>query len=847
MINKFSNNKYPFLIITLILTLFLLVLPTSTADAIVFDTFKAAMAGLATSFGPIKDYLITTLFIYVKSVAALLISVSILDRAIWLNLEMLTVHDGAGGIVTVGWGFISGLANMFLILIFIACAFAIILKIESFQAKKILPKLIIVALLMNFSLVFIGALIDISNIAYFTLLPQPGQGSLMGIVVEPFLNSALASIAIQTTSIAAMAAKLAVPFLAPFFQLAVITAIPVAIIPSIISSYLQIAIALVLSGTFFLYSFIFGARIFIIQLLAILSPLAFLCLILPQTQKYWDKWLRWLFEWLFVGVFLLFFLRLGFLLFGVLADQLQPPAIPTPWVPFIGGDIIAFFVFYFFVFIYLGILLYATKALMPEFVESGISAGKAIIMGGVIGAGATMGKGALVKAAQNVAATQGGKDSLVGHLGERLMTRGEESKIPVFSWAQKQLGAKMQTIPASLKTWGQDAQRDEIKKFEDGALKESKGIRAFVIGSSEETNMNKRIGYLMAAIKKGEAAELSEKIKPEKLAEVHQSLKEMGTGDEKVIARAFPQFHEEFGITKSNLLEGEIESFLEDTYEDLIKELRRLSEQDIQSLASNGTLINGRAFKSSAMGDLSKDDAKRLAPSTQEGGTKLTTSELRNLSWSHSEEELVKKRNQREKERLVKGIVASPESLSNMDLNALDDEELRPIFEEHLGARQVAALAGSDDEARQKIEKMFQNKIDRDGFEVFAKENPSAAAYFVSGAAQGAGVVVNTGKTQEEAQQIVRNVKKSAEQIAEELKVKREIERKKIEAEKEKIINKINESRAKLERYNALSIKEQESEAGLKIKLETKETIIKQEKKLREVESKLESILESNQ
>src|SRR3990167_1429945 len=57
------------------------------------------------------------------------------------------------------WVIIRDLCNMFFILILLVVAFAAILRIESYQWKKILPKLLIMAVLINFSRTFCGLII----------------------------------------------------------------------------------------------------------------------------------------------------------------------------------------------------------------------------------------------------------------------------------------------------------------------------------------------------------------------------------------------------------------------------------------------------------------------------------------------------------------------------------------------------------------------------------------------------------------------------------------------------------------------------------------------------------------
>jgi hypothetical protein len=390
--NFFQKIKYPFLLIIFV-SIFLLALPNITKAVIdPFTPFKKKMEAIEHYVQPVALFLIIILFVFAIVLIILLISVIAFDWIIRQNLEMVSIHTD---IVRIGWDFVAGIANMFLILIFIACAFAIILKIESFQVKKVLPMLIIVALLMNFSLVFIGMLIDVANIFYNTFLPPP-ETSLIRELTGPFIESGVSSVATQIAAIIASAKLKITPFVGPFFHSVFIAVIPIIILPNIIHLVLQTIISIILIIIFFLYIVIFAGRIFIIQILAILSPLAFLALILPQTKQLWDKWWKWLLEWLFVGIFLLFFLRLGFLLFSLFEED-HDLRIPISWFVIGEGGIGSYFWFYLFVIIYLGIALYIAKKFIPEYAEQGITAAKAVLTKGTLVKTAALGGRAMFK------------------------------------------------------------------------------------------------------------------------------------------------------------------------------------------------------------------------------------------------------------------------------------------------------------------------------------------------------------------------------------------------------------------------------------------------------------------
>ncbi|GAG05001.1 unnamed protein product, partial [marine sediment metagenome] len=68
------------------------------------------------------------------------------------------------GIVQAGWAIVRDICNLFFILILLIIAFATILRLEPYDIKKMLPKLLIIALLINFSKMICGLIIDFSQV-----------------------------------------------------------------------------------------------------------------------------------------------------------------------------------------------------------------------------------------------------------------------------------------------------------------------------------------------------------------------------------------------------------------------------------------------------------------------------------------------------------------------------------------------------------------------------------------------------------------------------------------------------------------------------------------------------------
>ena len=360
--NYLSNKK---LILTLFCILFLvgLFLPFRKAEAIlgtgIFDFFDTALEGVEEGAGPLAGGVIKFFFFYIIGIVALYFSSTVLQLVIKESPNWLVIQNSA--LVQSGWHFVAGLANLFLILIFVAIAIAYILKIETFQAKKALPKLIIVALLLNFSLVFVGILVDISRLLFNTVLR--GNETLitdfittLGLDIKNIFNQLI-------TWFIVLVGLWVIPFVGPFSQLAFSILMLSGYFTNIVTWIFQLVCSFMISGVFFLYIFLFAARVFVIQLLAIISPFAFVCMILPQTQKWWDEWLKHLLQWTFLGIVLLFFLVIGL---RAAAELVPPGGLTVSPIPFVDwARISAIFVYYFFIFIYLILVGYVSNRFMP--------------------------------------------------------------------------------------------------------------------------------------------------------------------------------------------------------------------------------------------------------------------------------------------------------------------------------------------------------------------------------------------------------------------------------------------------------------------------------------------------
>lgn len=498
-IKNYLSNKKLIAIFLFIVIVIGLAIPLSNAKADMFgitDAFQMILDAVEEQVGPFMTQLIKVFFGYIFGLIILYVSANLLQFAINGQVSWLTINNSA--LVQSGWRFVMGLTNLFLIIIFIIIAISYILRIETFQAKKALPKLIIVALLMNFSLVFIGILVDISNVLYRTILV--GNDNLIIQFIDSFGAGTLSNLLQLGIWLGTLIVLWAIPFIGGFAQLAFVVLMLAISGPTVMTWIFQFVLFIMASGLFFTYTFLFAARVFVIQLLAILSPLAFLCMILPQTEKYWKEWLEHLLSWIMLGIILLFFISIGVRASG----QLVPPGGYTP-TPILGwGMLQSYFVYYFFVMIFFIIVLFVSKKFMPTLASFMVA--QATAMAGMAYARVIKPVTApLVKGLREGAGRAA--ESLRQRTGTPEMTAwAERQALATKGWGPgaigKATGAFRRGMGRSMLRAGPEAEKNMADETEKEAEKES--LEMVVSKLRSETRMSKKVGYINRIIKQGD-------------------------------------------------------------------------------------------------------------------------------------------------------------------------------------------------------------------------------------------------------------------------------------------------------------------------------------------------------
>lgn len=228
--------------------------------------------------------------------------------------------------INTGWAVSRDVANLFFIFILLYIAIATILQLSSYGMKALLAKLVIIALLVNFSLVITKVIIDASNILarefysqlkVETIAPTDAPAGMKDINGNPVSSKKGDPIVVNSPSLVFMnAIQMQTIFTPDKFK----TLVPGAGEQQkgdlnnfkITMIYLGgTIVVLVTTFVFFAMAILLVIRVVMLIILMILAPLAFLFMILPKTQQYANQWWDALFKQSFFAPALMFLVYLS--------------------------------------------------------------------------------------------------------------------------------------------------------------------------------------------------------------------------------------------------------------------------------------------------------------------------------------------------------------------------------------------------------------------------------------------------------------------------------------------------------------------------------------------------------
>lgn len=215
----------------------------------------------------------------------------LLQLELWL-LPVIASYNGFTGVagVVTGWGIMRDVANMFFVLILLIIAFATIMNIERYGYRALLKRLLIMAILVNFSMTIVGLLIDLSQVVMLSFVAAIKDVASGNIVVGFGLVDAF-NLRIETGG---------VQDLADYITTLLLGAVMITVVVAVV-------------GIFIL---ILALRIVKLWIIIVMAPLAFLFHAFPRTEGYYSEWVKELTNNLIIGPVLAFFLWLSFTIIG---------------------------------------------------------------------------------------------------------------------------------------------------------------------------------------------------------------------------------------------------------------------------------------------------------------------------------------------------------------------------------------------------------------------------------------------------------------------------------------------------------------------------------------------------
>lgn len=306
MLRKFKLNHRKILSILFLIILLsgLIYIQPTEAHATVWSTIKdigksIVDVTLSAELAPII-LAIKVLELFLVYLISLLITL-----VTYLTVFALDLNDSllSSDILKTGMAITTSLANLGFIFLLIIISIATILRRQSYGIKQLLAKLIIAALLVNFSFVIAGAILNFSSVftRYFlSIMPGAGGGiDFANTIAIAFNPQAFTINFVNDPTLAKKVSAVTSNILSIEFQL---------MADSFFSIFFSLAILIVITAL----ALMLFIRYIYLFILLILMPLAWVTWIAPTTSSLWKEWWDKFIKWAFFPPILMMFLYIAF-------------------------------------------------------------------------------------------------------------------------------------------------------------------------------------------------------------------------------------------------------------------------------------------------------------------------------------------------------------------------------------------------------------------------------------------------------------------------------------------------------------------------------------------------------
>ncbi len=263
------NRKTAISLLAIFIVSFLGVFTTfNHADAVLIPTYYAAkvLTSGASGAGEAMGNMLVVGIKYILGAILTFVGWLLIIPGVMLD-ALLKVENNAlyldSTAVREVWVMVRDFLNLFFIFTLLFSAFATIFQIEKYHIKKIIVKIIIMALLVNFSFPIARFFIDISNVMMYWLLNNIFGGSEGASIAATLASSS----GLKDLLIPERAAEYQVPYL----------------IAAIIFTF-------IFGITLMMIAVLFLVRLIVLSVLVMFSPVGFVGYVFPDTAKYAKQW-----------------------------------------------------------------------------------------------------------------------------------------------------------------------------------------------------------------------------------------------------------------------------------------------------------------------------------------------------------------------------------------------------------------------------------------------------------------------------------------------------------------------------------------------------------------------------
>ncbi len=193
--------------------------------------------------------------------------------------------------VNLGWVMIRDVTNMFFVVILLLIAFGTILGIEQYEWKRLLVKFIMAAIFVNFSRIICGVIIDAAQVVMITFV-NGVAATAGGNLINAFGMDNLLGMARDADSQKINSSSVFIGAVAAL----------------VFSGILMVMMAV--------YVFMLLARMVKLWVYIVMSPVAFVASVIPQTQNFANQWWKEFGNYVISGPLVIFFIWLSFVTLG---------------------------------------------------------------------------------------------------------------------------------------------------------------------------------------------------------------------------------------------------------------------------------------------------------------------------------------------------------------------------------------------------------------------------------------------------------------------------------------------------------------------------------------------------